>query len=121
MNRRQFIQTGAVVSSAALPRSQARSTQSKRSTSGGKRIALVAGEPGGLSRTAFPLTVGIPFAPGVLPKGGAVGIVDSAGRATPVQTRVLESHRDGSVRWLLIDYQADFKPFGKTRNELVLG
>ena len=121
MNRRQFIQTGAVVGTAALPRPQARGTQSKRNTSGGKRIALVAAEPGGVTRTAFPLTVGIPFAPGVLAKGGSVGVVDSSGRAAPVQTRVLESHRDGSVRWLLVDYQSDFAPFGKTRNELVVG
>ena len=45
-------------------------------------------------------------AAGVLAADAPVGLTDSKGSAVPVQTRVMERHTDGSVRWLLVDYQA---------------
>ena len=84
-------------------------------------IELTATEPGGADRRGFPLTVGVPFAQGVLAPDQPVVIVNEAGEAQPLQSRVLENHVDGSVRWLLLDYQADFTPLGTTRHALRLG
>ena len=83
-------------------------------------VALTTSEPGGLERTAFPLTVGVPFARGVLPGDRPVALLDEQQRPRAIQTRVLERHEDGSVRWLLVDYQGDFAPLEKNRSTLVL-
>jgi hypothetical protein len=48
-------------------------------------------------------------------------VIDARGRVRPVQTRVMEAHPDGSARWLLVDYQADFEPFAETTVRLALG
>jgi hypothetical protein len=84
-------------------------------------VQLLASEPGGQTRARFPLTVGLPFARGVLAREAAVAPLDESGRPGPVQTRVLERHVDGSVKWLLVDYQGDFTPFGVSRTTLALG
>ncbi|PYV07540.1 MAG: hypothetical protein DMG07_28420, partial [Acidobacteria bacterium] len=86
-----------------------------------RTVELTAMEPGGQDRRHFPLTVGVPFAKGVLAAGESVAITDEGGKPQPLQTRVLERHADGSTRWLLLDYQGDFTPFGANRSTLVLG
>ncbi len=86
-----------------------------------RSIELIAVEPGGADRRAFPLTVGLPFAEGVLSPKDPVSILNESGDPQPVQARVMETHDDGSVRWLLLDYQADFSPLGTTRHVLALG
>ena len=86
-----------------------------------KSIELTAVEPGGTDRVGFPLTLGIPFARGVLAKDEPVAILDGDGEARPVQARSLEMHDDGSVRWLLVDYQADFMAFAPSTYRLAIG
>ena len=84
------------------------------------RIELTTIEPGGPGRTRFPLTVGLPFAPSVLPQGTPVAVRDEDDHAMPVQTRVMETHADGSARWLLLDYQADLPPLSAGTHTLVI-
>ena len=72
-------------------------------------VELSAYEPANVDRKRFPLTVGVPFAPGVLSESDSVAIENIDGSLRPVQKRVTETHKDGSVRWLLVDYQADMK------------
>ncbi len=84
-------------------------------------LELVTMEPGGAEREGFPLTVGVPFAKGVLSANDPVAILDPSGNLQPVQTRVMETHDDGSVRWLLLDYQSDFSPLGTSSHTLALG
>lgn len=84
-------------------------------------IALTAMEPGGAHRTAFPVTVGVPFAPGALRPDQPLSIRDASGRDKPLQHRVMETHDDGSVRWLLLDYQTDFQPLKETTDTLAIG
>ena len=84
-------------------------------------IELSTQEPGGCERKGFPLTVGIPFAEGILDPSDPVVIEDDAGRVLPLQTRVLETHDDASVRWLLLDFQADLKPFRRSGQKLIHG
>ena len=86
-----------------------------------KSIELTAVEPGGTHRTAFPLTMGLPFAKGALQPDEPMAIVQGNGPPRPVQARAFERHDDGSVRWLLIDYQADFEPFAPSACTLAIG
>lgn len=79
-----------------------------------KAVKLLVYEPGGVDREGFPLTVGLPFSAGALwPKDG-LAVTDSAGKSLPIQSRVLESHPDGSVRWLLLDFQGDLAHLRET-------
>src|SRR5204862_849504 len=55
MNRRQFIQTGATVGAVTGIAPAQGSPQKARRAPGEKRIALLAGEPGGAARSSFPL------------------------------------------------------------------
>ncbi len=71
-------------------------------------IRFTVAEPSGTARPAWPVTSGIPFAPGVLTAPGHLALIDSSGRTLPLQTNVLARWPDGSVRWLLVDFQADF-------------
>jgi hypothetical protein len=84
-------------------------------------VELVASEPGAVGRSNFPLTVGVPFRPGFLPSGEPVSILDGTGKPGAVQTRVMETHGDGSAKWLLVDYQADMPPLGASSHALVAG
>ncbi len=78
-------------------------------------------EPAGVDRQSFPLTVGLPFAPGDLSPDTELAVVDAAGKALPLQTRILERHDDASVRWLLLDYQADLPALEHATHALVAG
>lgn len=69
-------------------------------------LTLVVHEPAGVPRTQWPLSVGVPFAPGALRNAAGLSISD-AKAVTPLQTRVLSRWNDGSVRWILLDWQAD--------------
>ena len=55
-------------------------------------------EPGGVDRSSFPLTAGLPFSQGELTADEPLAVLDESGRAVPLQTRVMETHEDGSVR-----------------------
>ena len=83
-------------------------------------IELTASEPSNVFREAFPLSVGVPFAKGVLKANQPVALVNQADDAVPLQSRVMETHNDGSIRWLLLDYQADFEPLKDSTYTLAL-
>jgi len=62
-------------------------------------------EPSGIARTNWPVTTGIPFPKGMLTTPSAVRLLDAEGQEMPLQTRAMETWLDGSVRWLLLDFQ----------------
>lgn len=68
------------------------------------------------ARRELPVTSGIPFARGVLRDAAAVRLRAGAD-ALPVQTEVLAWWPDGSVKWLLLDFQA---PAGLRNVDLVI-
>ncbi len=70
-------------------------------------IVLSVAEPAGVARAGWPVTSGVPFAPGALPAAAAVTLWDDHGRPVPLQTDTLGRWPDGSVRWLLVDFQTD--------------
>jgi hypothetical protein len=63
-------------------------------------------EAAGLARAGWPVRVGVPFAQGVLKMGAPAALSDPGGKAVPVQTTVMGTWPDGSVKWLLADFQA---------------
>ena len=78
-------------------------------------------EPGGVDRSSFPLTMGLPFSQGELAADEPLAVLDESSRAVPLQTRVMETHEDGSVRWLLLDFQADLEALRHNNHTLVAG
>lgn len=78
---------------------------------------LIVSEETGLSRAGHPVTSGMPLPPGWLGPRESAHLGTSAG-AVPTQQRVLSSWPDGSVRWLLLDFQAALAP--RQRLELTL-
>jgi hypothetical protein len=58
-------------------------------------------------RHGEPIAVGITCPRGRVSRSERWGLTDQRGRSTPVQTTVLDRWGDGSVRWLLAEFQAD--------------
>ena len=64
-------------------------------------------EPSGIVRTDCPVTSGVPLKRGALFDPSATALLAPGGRELPLQTEVLSSWPDGSIRWLLLDFQAN--------------
>src|SRR5438552_1663157 len=82
---------------------------------------LIVTEPLGQARARFPVTRGVPLPPGALREPAVARVTDAAGRAAPVQTRRLMRWPDGSVKWLLVDFQGDVPGGGRSEYTLELG
>lgn len=85
-------------------------------------ITLRVGSPGSPSpaqRHHEPVTCGIPWPRGSLAEGSLLELHDADGMLVPLQTRVLDRWPDGSVRWLLLDWQASVPVEGDARYRLV--
>jgi len=70
-------------------------------------VPLRVEEPAGVERTGWPVTSGIPLAKGALADDRAAALFDADGSEVPLQTEVLARWPDGSIRWLLLDFQID--------------
>ncbi len=66
-------------------------------------------EPAGVPRSRWPVTAGLPFAPGELREAGGLGVVDEDGRPLPAWSDVRARWPDGSVRWSLLDLQVEMR------------
>ncbi|MGI6417238.1 MAG: hypothetical protein ACOX1P_16375 [Thermoguttaceae bacterium] len=71
------------------------------------RVQLTVEEPSGVDREQWPVTSGIPLAAGELREARQAALEAADGRAVPLQTEVLARWPDGSIRWLLLDFQVD--------------
>jgi hypothetical protein len=77
------------------------------STSSGKRqVSLRVTEDQGLVRINQPVTSGVPLAEGQLWNPALARLLRD-GQEVPLQASVLSRWPDGSIRWLLLDFQAD--------------
>ena len=63
----------------------------------------------GPERRREPITCGVPWPRGLLRDPANLRLYDDEGRAMPLQARSLDHWPDGSVRWSLLDWQADFR------------
>ncbi|MBI5771658.1 MAG: hypothetical protein HZA93_28055 [Verrucomicrobia bacterium] len=70
-------------------------------------VKLTVQEPTASGRPRWPVTSGVPFARGALRDPAGLTLLDGAGRTVPLQTDILARWPDGSVRWLLTDFQTD--------------
>lgn len=72
-------------------------------------------------RLARPITSGVPIAEGSAPEGTRFTLWDADGREAPVQATVLARWKDGSARWVLLDFQAAPPASGQLRYRLGWG
>jgi exo-rhamnogalacturonan lyase-like protein/beta-L-arabinofuranosidase (glycosyl hydrolase family 127) len=75
----------------------------------GGTVPITVTEPCGVDRQSWPVTSGVPFAQGSLKSADAVALFADGGKEVPLQTEALALWPDGSVRWLLLDFQTDLK------------
>ncbi len=59
------------------------------------------------ARRREPLALGVPLRRGMCRDLDGLRLIDPAGGLRPLQTSILSRWSDGSVRWLLLDFQAD--------------
>ena len=80
----------------------------------GKGISLRVCEEDGIDRTAWPLTRGVALPGGAVHDAQALRLECEDGRAVPIQLRPLSHWRDGSIKWVLIDFQTDLPAEGES-------
>lgn len=68
-------------------------------------MQLTVEEPSGVARAQWPVTSGVPLASGELREASEAALLTPDGQTLPLQTEVLARWPDGSVRWLLLDFQ----------------
>lgn len=61
-------------------------------------------------RHGEPVSIGVACPRGAVQRADRWALTDQRGRAVPVQTTTLDRWGDGSVRWLLAEFQADVVP-----------
>jgi YetA-like protein len=87
-----------------------------------RQVTLIVTEPAGLARVAEPVTAGIPVPRGMLLDAADVTLIDESSQAeAAIQTEALARWSDGSVKWLLVDFQATLKPLAIAPYEIVFG
>lgn len=69
-------------------------------------VPLIVEELAGISRVDEPVTVGIPFPQGVVFNPSCLTLWISDKQPIPLQTQTLAQWFDGSVKWILVDFQA---------------
>ncbi len=69
-----------------------------------ERVPLHIQESAGVARKGEVVTSGIPFSVGALATNAAVKLLDEAGKQIPLQVKTTATWRDGSVKWLLLDF-----------------
>ncbi|MBM4048051.1 MAG: hypothetical protein FJ279_23360 [Planctomycetes bacterium] len=84
-------------------------------------IPLHVDEPAGVERVGFPMSTGIPFPKGALTSTDNVRVLNPAKQEVSCQVKALSKWLDGSVRWLLVDFQADVAANGKATYFLEYG
>ena len=77
------------------------------STASAVEVPVTVIEPAGVARAGWPVTSGIPLARGALHRHQQSALFDARGAEVPLQTEVLSRWPDGSIRWLLLDFQVD--------------
>jgi len=70
-------------------------------------IGLSAEEASGVARQAEPISGGVPLPKGMFRKGQAFALLKEGGGELPCQALPLIVRKDGSLRWVLVDFQDD--------------
>ncbi len=83
-----------------------------------RELALTVRDTAGLQGPRN-VTGGVPLAAGAAPRDARFALIDEQGKTVPCQTAVLTCWKDGSVRWLLLDFAASPPPNDVSRFTLV--
>ncbi|OQX26987.1 MAG: hypothetical protein BWK80_07480 [Desulfobacteraceae bacterium IS3] len=81
---------------------------------------IILEEIDGIDRHNMPVTVGIPFPKGTLGETAKLSLRDSEGNHKPLQTQTLARWSDNSLKWVLLDFQADVSAKSVSELELIL-
>jgi hypothetical protein len=84
-------------------------------------VALQVDNAARVARNSWPVTTGLPMPRGALGSAEHTRLVDAAGNQVALQTATLARWPDGSVKWLLTDFQADVAAASSTDFRLHLG
>ena len=71
------------------------------------KIPLTVTETANVERRGWPVTSGVPFPKGDLGNVHNLRLLDADGRRIPVQFLQTAEWPDGSIKWVLVDFQAD--------------
>ena len=80
-----------------------------------QEIPIVVPEIKGISRRNEPVTVGIPLKKGMAHDSDTFQLLSVDGNCIPVQTLPLAHYKDGSIKWILLDFQVSIEA-GKERH-----
>lgn len=69
-------------------------------------VPVILRETAGIPRLQEPVTVGIPIPKGMLAENGRLSLIDNDQSIIPLQSTPLAQWPDGSIKWLLLDFQA---------------
>ena len=72
-----------------------------------ERLTLTVRNPSGTARRSASVQSGVPFPEGALGSSRDMRLLDSSGSEVALQTRTLGRWPDGTVKWALVDFQAD--------------
>ena len=81
-------------------------------------VSLFIGEQEGTRRVNEPVTVGLPFAQHMVFVPDCLTLWDTDGREVPCQVRAIARWFDDSVKWLLLDFQANVEANSQTSYDL---
>jgi YetA-like protein len=70
-------------------------------------IELTVSEPTGTPRKNWPVTAGVPFAPGTLARAEDAVLFDAEGKRLPAQFESMANWPDGSIKWLKLGFVTD--------------
>jgi len=73
------------------------------------RVPLRVENPHDFRLSSYPISSGVPFAKGEIGGVEQMRLLDGEGNALPMQATVLSRWDDGSVKWALVSFQADFQ------------
>jgi hypothetical protein len=79
------------------------------------QVPLTVREQAGSARDREPITTGVPLSPGLVRDLSGLAITDEHDKPIPAQFARLADWADGSVRWLLCDFQASVEANGVGR------
>ncbi len=84
-------------------------------------VKLTLGNELRFERTGEPVTCGLPLVRGFVRRSEELTLLGPGGRAVPVQVLTTSTYKDGTPRWVLVDFQADVPGGGKAVYRLTTG
>lgn len=86
-----------------------------------ERLSLTVRNPVDAARHSAPVRSGVPFPQGVLGSSRTMRLLDSSDNEVMLQTRTLGRWPDGTVKWAVVDFQADVGALSEAEYTLEYG